>query len=88
MTLNGPISLLKGHGESITSLAINTNLDLILAVTPAAGASLYSVMKGAAMVTFPNLRGSLCAISDEAFLVVWNELQRTLTVVSLNGNII
>ena len=44
MTLNGPISLLKGHGESITSLAINTNLDLILAVTPAAGASLYSVL--------------------------------------------
>ena len=87
-TLKGPISLCKGHGEAISSLALNTNLDLLLAVSPFAGASFYSIMKGQLFTKIPSLAGSLCAISDEGFVIIWNERTWTIKVASINGDII
>lgn len=88
MSLLGPISLLKGHGESISSLEVNTNLDLLVAVSPSAGTSFYSVMKGTMNRVIPELRGSLCAISDEGFIAVWEQSTNALKVASINGTII
>ena len=88
MSLLGPISLLRGHGESISSLEVNTNLDLLVAVSPSAGTSFYSVMKGTMNRVIPELRGSLCAISDEGFIAVWEESTNALKVASINGTII
>ena len=88
MALSGPIRLLKGHGESIASLAINTNLDILVAVSPSAGASFYSVMTGRTLRTLPMLSGSLCAVSDEGYVIVWDESEHALTLTCLNGNLI
>jgi len=85
VTLKGPISLCKGHGEAISSLALNTNLDLLIAVSPSAGASFYSIMKGELFTKIPTLCGSLCAISDEGFVIVYSERKHAIEVASVNG---
>jgi len=38
--------------------------------------------------TLPSLPGSLCAISDEGYVIVWDQSDHTLSLTCLNGNLI
>lgn len=87
MGLSGPIRLLRGHGELISSLDVNTNLDLLVAVSATAGASFHSVIVSKTLRVVPELRGTLCAISDEGYVIIWCETEHSLTLTTVNGEI-
>lgn len=88
MSLSGPVGVLKGHGDAVAAIALSTNLDLLVAVSPFGGTSFYSIMTRDVIAHVPKLSGSLCSVSDEGFVAVWSEQSHTMTVLSLNGNVV
>lgn len=86
--LRGPVHTLRGNTHAVEDVAVSADLDLVASVTRAGGVVLHSLLTGRVHRRVPELRGTLCALTSTARIVVWDPDARVLRSASVNGDVL
>eukprot|EP00897_Mesotaenium_endlicherianum_P004357 jgi/Mesen1/394/ME000010S_10848 len=88
--IEGPIHVLRGHGDRVVCCAVSADLDCVVSCSQSRGVLLHSILRGRLLRALPGVANgtpaSLCALSPEGVVLTWHgDAARLLQAFTVNG---
>uniref|UniRef100_A0A0D9W809 BEACH-type PH domain-containing protein n=1 Tax=Leersia perrieri TaxID=77586 RepID=A0A0D9W809_9ORYZ len=83
--IEGPMHVLRGHLEEVTSCSVSPDLGLVVSSSNMSGVLLHSLRTGRLIRKLNVAEAHVACLSSQGVILVWNESKKRLSTFTVNG---
>ncbi|KAG8065667.1 hypothetical protein GUJ93_ZPchr0004g38485 [Zizania palustris] len=83
--IEGPMHVLRGHLEEVTSCSVSPDLGLVVSSSNMSGVLLHSLRTGRLIRKLDVVEAHAVCLSSQGVILVWNESKKRLSTFTVNG---
>ncbi|KAG8083111.1 hypothetical protein GUJ93_ZPchr0014g47635 [Zizania palustris] len=83
--IEGPMHVLRGHLEEVTSCSVNPDVGLVVSSSNMSGVLLHSLRTGRLIRKLDTVEAHAVCLSSQGIILVWNESKKRLSTFTVNG---